>query len=76
MTDLTDMMEVTSMRNVASEMSAAFSGDEMVKPFARVQISRFAAALTRVSSIIMRRHLNLAAAVLLGLGTIVSGSPS
>jgi ketosteroid isomerase-like protein len=75
MTDLTDMMEVTSMRNVASEMSAAFSGDEMVKPFARVQISRFAAALARVSSS-MRRHLNLVAAVLLGLGTIVSGSPS
>jgi hypothetical protein len=42
MTDMTDMMDVTSMRNVASEMSAAFSGDETVKPFGRVQISRFA----------------------------------
>jgi uncharacterized protein len=77
MTDMTDMMGVTSMKNVASEMTAAFSGDETVKLFARVQISRFAVARMRVSSIIMRSHLNLAAAVLfLGLGTIVSGSPS
>jgi ketosteroid isomerase-like protein len=76
MTDMTDMMEVTSIRNVASEMSAAFSGDETVKPFGRAQISRFAVVLTRVSSIIMRNNLNLAAAVLLGLGTIVYGSPS
>jgi ketosteroid isomerase-like protein len=76
MTEMTGMMEVSSLTNVASEMTAAFSGDEMVKPFARVQISRFAAVLMRVSGSIMRRHLNLAAAVLLGLGTIVSGSPS
>jgi len=71
MTDMTDMMEVTSMKNVASEMTAAFSGDEPVKLFARVQIPRFAVVLMRVSSIIMRSNLNLAAAVLLGLGTIV-----
>ena len=76
MTDMTDMMEVTSIRNVASEMSAAFSGDETVKPFDRVHISRFAAMLMNVGSIIMRTRLNLAAAVLFGLGTIVCGSPS
>jgi ketosteroid isomerase-like protein len=76
MTDMTDMMEVTSMKNVASEMTAAFSGDEPVKLFARVQIPSFAVLLMRVSSIIMRSNLNLAAAVLLGLGTIVSGGPS
>jgi hypothetical protein len=76
MTDMTDMMEVTSMKNVASEMTAAFSGDEPVKLFAKVQIPSFAVVLMRVSSIIMRSNLNLAAAVLLGLGTIVSGSPS
>ena len=70
MTDMTDMMDVTSMKNVA------FSGDETVKLFARVQISRFVVVLMRVSSIIIRSHLNLAAAVLLGLGTIACSSPS
>jgi ketosteroid isomerase-like protein len=57
-------------------MSAAFSGDETIKPFGSVHIARFAVVLMRVSSIIIRSHLNLAAAVLFGLGTIVCGSPS
>jgi ketosteroid isomerase-like protein len=62
--------------SVASKKTTAFSSNEMVKTFARRQILRFAAVLMRVSGSIMRRHLNLAAAVLLGLGTIVSGSLS
>ena len=76
MTDMPDMVQVTSMQNVAGEMSAVFSGDEMVKQFGRVHIPRLAAVLTRVSNLIMRRHLNLAAAVFFGVGTIASGSPS
>jgi uncharacterized protein len=75
-TDMTDMVEVTSIKNAASEMSAAFSGDETVKHFGRVHIPRLAAVLMRVSNLIMRRHLNLAAAVLFGLGTIACGNPS
>jgi ketosteroid isomerase-like protein len=72
MADMKDMMEV----NVASGMTAAFSDNEMVKPFSRVQISRFAVVLTRIGSSIMSNRLTLVAAVVLGLGTIVSGSPS
>ena len=68
----TDMTEVS----VASEKTAAFSGNEIVKPFARLQISRVATVLTRVGSSIMQRHPTLIAAVLLGLGTIIFGSPS
>ncbi len=72
MADMKDMMEV----NVASGMTAAFSDNEMVKPFSRGQISRFAIVLTRIGSGIVKSHLTLVAAVILGLGTIVSGSPS
>jgi uncharacterized protein len=68
MTDMTDMVQVTSMRNIASGMSAEFFGDQTVKPFGRVRVWRLAA--------VMRRHLNLAAAVLFGLGTIACGGPS
>ena len=45
MVDITDMVQVTSMRNIASGMSAAFSGGETVKSFGRVRFSRFAAAV-------------------------------
>jgi ketosteroid isomerase-like protein len=76
MTEMTDIVEVASMRNVTGGMSAAFSGDQTVKPFGRVHIARFAAVLTRVGSTIIRRHLNLAAAVLFGVGTIACGNPS
>jgi uncharacterized protein len=76
MTDVPDTVEVTSMKNVAGEMSAAFSGDETVKHFGRVHIPRLAAMLMRVNNLIMRSHLNLAAAVLVGFGTIACGSPS
>jgi uncharacterized protein len=76
MTDTPDMVKVTSMKNVAAEMSAAFAGDEAVKHFDKVRIPKLAAVLIRVSNIIMRSHLGLAAAVLFGLGTIVCGSPS
>jgi uncharacterized protein len=75
MTKMTDALEITSTRNVASGMTTAFSGG-MVKSFGRVQTSRFAAVLVRLSRAVMRSHLKLAAAVLLTLGTIVSGSPS
>ena len=76
MTDMTDIVQVISMTNIASSTSAAFFGDQTVKPFGSVHISRFAVVLMRVSSIIIRSHLNLAAAVLFGLGAIVCGSPS
>jgi len=69
-------VEVTSMKNVTGEISAAFSGEETVTHFGRVHIPRLAAALTRVSNLIVRSHLNLAAAVLFGLGTIACGGPS
>jgi uncharacterized protein len=68
MTDMPDMVEVTSMKNVAGEMSAA--RDETVKHFGRVHIPRLAPALMSASNLIVRRHLNLAVAVLFGLGTI------
>lgn len=68
MTDMPDMVEVTSMKNVAGEMSAA--GDETVKHFSRVHIPRLAPALMRASNLIVWRHLNLVVAVLFGLGTI------
>jgi uncharacterized protein len=76
MVAMTNKMEVTPMRNAASEMSAALSGEEAANPFGRGHMSTFAAALMRVSSIIRRSHLNLAAAVLFGLATIVCGGPS
>jgi hypothetical protein len=63
---MTDMVEVTSIKNAASEMSAAFSGDETVRHFGRAHIPRLHAVLMRVSNLFMRRHLNLAAAVLFG----------
>jgi ketosteroid isomerase-like protein len=75
-TTRTNMMKISSTKNSESEMTAAFLGDEMVKPAATVEIWRFAAALTRVNSSIIRGHLNLAAAVLLGLGTILCDSPT
>jgi ketosteroid isomerase-like protein len=75
MTDMPDMVEATSMKNVAGEMSAAFSGDETVK-HRRVHIPRLAAVLMRVSNFVMKSHLYLAAAVLFGLGTIACGTPS
>ncbi len=70
------MMELSSMRNAASEMTAAFSGDEMAKPFAGVKISMFAAVFMRARSSIMRRCLSLTAAICLGLGMIIFASPS
>lgn len=76
MTDKPDMVVVTSMKNGASKMSAACSGDEVVKQFGRVHISRLAGVPMRVGNIIMRSHLNLAAAVLFGFGTIICGSES
>jgi ketosteroid isomerase-like protein len=62
--------------SVASEKTAAFFGKEIVKLFARLQISNFATVLTKVGSNIMQTHPTLIAAVLLGLGTIIFGSPS
>jgi uncharacterized protein len=76
MTDRPNTVEVTSMKDAAGEISAAFSGDETVNRFSRVHTPGLAAALMRVSNLIMRSHLNLAAAVLFGLGTIACGSPS
>jgi uncharacterized protein len=76
MADLKDMVELTSMRNIVSEMSTACVSDDAVKHFGRMHISRLAAVLMRVSSIIKRSRPSLAAAVLFGLGTIVCGSPS
>jgi uncharacterized protein len=76
MTDMPDMVQVTSMKNVAGEMSAVFLGDETVKHSGRVHIPRLAAVLMRVSNLIMRSHLNLVAAVFFGVGTIACGSPS
>lgn len=76
MTDTLDMVEVTSMKNVAGKMSAAFSGDEAVKHFDRVSIPKLGAVLMRVSNIITRSHLGLATATLFALGTIACGSPS
>jgi ketosteroid isomerase-like protein len=64
MTDMMDMVQVISIRNIASGMRAAFSGDHKAKPFGR--------GLMRV----IRSQLNLAAAVLVALGTIADGSPS
>jgi ketosteroid isomerase-like protein len=76
MTDRPNTVEVTSMKDAAGEISAAFSGDETVNHFSRVHTAGLAAALMRVSNLITRSHLNLAAAVLFGLGTIACGSPS
>ena len=76
MTEMTDIVQVTSVRNIASGMSAAFCGDQTVKPFGRVHVPRFAAVLMGIGSIVMRRRVNLAAAVLIGLGTIACGTPS
>jgi hypothetical protein len=59
----TDMTEVS----VASEKTAAFFGKEIVKPFARLQISRFATVLTKVGSNIMQTHPTLIAAFLSAL---------
>ena len=73
---MTDMVQVASMRNIAGGMSAAFCGDQTVKPFGRVHVPRFAAVLMGLGSIVMRRRVNLAAAVLFGLGTIACGTPS
>jgi uncharacterized protein len=70
MTDMPDMVVVKSMKNVTGQGSAAFSGNETVKQLGRVHIPRLAAVLMRVSNIIIRSHLNFAAAVLFGLGTI------
>jgi uncharacterized protein len=75
MTDMPDMVDITSMKDVTSKMSAAYSTGDAVKHFGRMHISSLVAALMRVGNIIMRSHLNLAAAVLFGLGTIVCSSP-
>jgi ketosteroid isomerase-like protein len=74
MTKITDTLEIPSTRNVASGMTAAFSGST-INSFGRVQISRFAAVLMSLSRAVRRSHLKVAATALLTLWTIVSGSP-
>jgi len=76
MTNMPDVVAVTSMKNVASKMSAACPGDKVVQQFGRVHSSRLDGVPMRVGSIIMGGHLHLAAAVLFGFGTIICGSPS
>ena len=76
MTDMPDVLKVTSMQNVAGDRPDAFAGGEALKHFDRAHVPKLAAVLMRVSDLIMRSHLGLAAAVLFGLGTIACGSPS
>jgi ketosteroid isomerase-like protein len=75
MTKITDTLEIPSTRNGAGGMTTAVSGG-MVKSLGKVQSSKSAAVLMSFSRAVMESHLKHAAAILLTLGTIVSGSPS
>jgi len=70
-----DMMNITSMRDVASRMSAPYPGSGAARHFGRVPISTLAAMLMRAGNIVTRGHLNFAAAVVLCLGASVCGTP-
>ena len=76
MTDMPAIVDIGSMEDVASTMSSADSGGKAVKHVSRVHISRLAALLMRAGKIITTSHLNVAAAVLCGLGTTLCTSPS
>jgi len=73
---MTEMMNITAMKDVASQMSAACSGSGAEKYFGRAHILTLAVMLLRVGNIVMRGRLNCAAAALFCLGTIVCGSPA
>lgn len=75
MNKVTNTLEIPSTMNVANGMTAALFGG-MVKSLAKVQISKSAAVLMRFSRAVMGSHLKRAAAILLTLGPIISGSPS